>query len=191
MMLCSGKSLPETPNMQQKIMEVLTLAHCSHEFSWPRRAEDGEFYQVCMLCAGEYKYDWKTMRRTERLGRSTPETPSLSHQRSHARKQTWLPRARRLKLSIAMRFRVKALAAWYPATVVNISQSGVLFRAQQGLPENTIVEMRFEMPEEISGQRDAMVFCQGRVTRGKQSSEDGKEVVMAASILDYQFDHEK
>jgi hypothetical protein len=90
-----------------------------------------------------------------------------------------------------MRFRVKALAAWYPATVVNISQSGVLFRAQQGLPENTIVEMRFEMPEEISGQRDAMVFCQGKVTRGKQSSEDGKEVVMAASILDYQFDHDK
>ena len=32
--------------MQQKIMEVLTLAHCSHEFSWPRRAEDGEFYQA-------------------------------------------------------------------------------------------------------------------------------------------------
>ena len=51
--------------------------------------------------------------------------------------------------------------------------------------------MVFEMPEEISGQRDAMVFCQGKVTRGKPSSEDGKEVVMAASILDYQFDHDK
>ena len=162
--------------MQQKIMGVLTLAHCSHEFSWPRRAEDGEFYQVCMLCAREYKYDWKTMRRTERLGRSTPETPSLSHQRSHARKQTWLPRARRLKLSIAMRYRVKALAAWYPATVVNISQSGVLFRAQQGLPENTIVEMRLEMPEEISGQRDAMVFCQGKSPAANSPARTAKKL---------------
>jgi hypothetical protein len=102
-----------------------------------------------------------------------------------------VPRARRLKLNIALRFRVKALAAWYPGTVVNISQSGVLFKAVQGLPENTIVEMRFEMPEEISGQQDAMVFCQGKVTRGKLPSEDGKEVTMAASILDYQFDREK
>lgn len=177
--------------MQQKIMDVLTLAHCSHEFSWPRRAEDGDFYQVCVLCAREYKYDWKTMRRTERMGRNAPESPTLSQQRkTHTRKQTWVPRARRLKLNIAMRFRVKALAAWYPGTVVNISQSGVLFKAQQGLPENTIVEMRFEMPEEISGQKDAMVFCQGKVTRGKLP-EEGKEVVMAASILDYQFDREK
>jgi hypothetical protein len=178
--------------MQQKIMEVLSLAACSHEFSWPRRAEDGDFYQVCVLCAREYKYDWKTMRRTERLGRSAPESPTLSQQRrSHARKQTWVPRARRLKLNISMRFRVKALAAWYPGTVVNISQSGVLFKAVQGLPENTIVEMRFEMPEEISGQRDAMVFCQGKITRGKLPSDDGAEVTMAASILDYQFDREK
>jgi hypothetical protein len=177
--------------MQQRIIEVLTLAHCSHEFCWPRRAEDGDFYQVCVLCASEYKYDWKTMRRTERKGRSTPETPTLSQQRNHARKRTWVPRARRLKLNIALRFRVKALAVWYPGTISNISQSGVLFRALQGLPENTIVEMRFEMPEEISGQHDAMVFCQGRITRGKLPGEDGKELVMAASILDYQFDREK
>jgi hypothetical protein len=177
--------------MQQKIMEVLTLAHCSHEFSWPRRAEDRNFYQVCVLCAREYKYDWETMRRTERLGRTSPEAPTLSQRRKHARRQTWVPRARRLKLDIPMRFRVKALAAWYQGTVANISQSGVLFKSTQGLPEDTIVEMRFQMPEEISGQKDAMVFCQGKITRGKLPSDEGKEVVMAASILDYQFDHDK
>jgi len=175
--------------MQQKIMEVLSLAHCSHEFSWPRRADDGDYYQVCMLCAAEYKYDWKTMRRTERLGRTTPETQTIRSNR-HARKQTWVPRARRLKLSIPMRFRVKALAAWYQGTVVNISQSGVLFTGK-ALPENTIVEMRFEMPEEISGQIDALVFCQGKITRGKPPSENDDKVTMAASILDYQFVHEK
>ena len=53
--------------MPQKFMDVLMLGRCSHEFSWPRRGADGNYYQVCLLCAAEYKYDWTTMRRTERV----------------------------------------------------------------------------------------------------------------------------
>ena len=55
--------------MSQKLLEVITLGHCSHEFSWPRRAPDGDYYQVCLLCATQYKYDWKAMRRTEVVAR--------------------------------------------------------------------------------------------------------------------------
>ena len=47
--------------MPQKLMDVLMLGRCSHEFSWPRRGGDGNYYQVCLLCAAEYKYDWTTM----------------------------------------------------------------------------------------------------------------------------------
>src|SRR5947199_3608557 len=39
---------------------------CSHEFLWPRRAADGNYYQVCLLCGTKYKYDWKSMQRMER-----------------------------------------------------------------------------------------------------------------------------
>ena len=53
--------------MAQKILDVLMLGRCSHEFSWPRRAADGHYYQVCLLCAAEYKYDWSSMRRIERV----------------------------------------------------------------------------------------------------------------------------
>ena len=60
--------------MPQKIMDVLMLGHCSHEFSWPRRAPDGDYYQVCLVCATQYKYDWKAMRRTERAGKYQPRT---------------------------------------------------------------------------------------------------------------------
>src|SRR6202011_6366729 len=56
--------------MPQKLLDVLMLGRCSHEFSWPRRGADGEYYQVCLLCAAEYKYDWTTMRRTQRVDRS-------------------------------------------------------------------------------------------------------------------------
>src|SRR5215510_4723771 len=88
----AGKST----DMPQKLMDVLKLGRCSHEFSWPRRADDGDYYQVCLLCAVEYKYDWKTMRRTERLERSEASRPK---RRSHSQKPTWVPRARRLKLN--------------------------------------------------------------------------------------------
>ena len=60
--------------MSQKLLEVITLGHCSHEFSWPRRAPDGDYYQVCLLCATQYKYDWKPMRRTGRVEHARVET---------------------------------------------------------------------------------------------------------------------
>ena len=70
--------------MPQKFMDVLMLGRCSHEFSWPRRGADGDYYQVCLLCAAEYKYDWTTMRRTERVEHAKPET---GIRRSHAREK--------------------------------------------------------------------------------------------------------
>src|SRR6184192_1321479 len=56
---------------------------CSHEFLWPRRAADGHYYQVCLLCGVKYKYDWKSMQRMERtdseLGtNSASGSPNLS-----------------------------------------------------------------------------------------------------------------
>jgi len=61
--------------------------------------------------------------------------------------------------------------------------------------------MVFEMPEEISGQKNRSVLCQGRVIRsrngspkeGKEQDREGKEKnkdgngLIAASIVDYKF----
>ena len=148
------------------------LGRCSHEFSWPRRGADGDYYQVCLLCAAEYKYDWTTMRRTERVEHAKPET---GHRRSHTREKrpSWTPRARRLKLDMALRYRVNNTSAWYEGTIENLSQSGLLFRGPQQLPVNALIEMVFEMPEEISGQKNRNVVCQGRVMRSK--NKQGKD----------------
>ena len=147
--------------MPQKLMDVLMLGRCSHEFSWPRRAADGQFYQVCLLCAVEYSYDWTTMRRTERVDRTQSATEA-------------------------------------EGTIANLSQSGVLLQGPQRFPDNTLVEMVFEMPEEISGQKNSTVLCQGRITRTKDvQDKDKKETQektetskLAASILDYKFLHQ-
>jgi PilZ domain-containing protein len=183
--------------MAQKILDVLMLGRCSHEFSWPRRAPDGHYYQVCLLCAAEYKYDWKSMRRIERVEPATPESTTTRRGRSRVEKPSWVPRARRLKLDIPVRYRVKNLSSWFEGTIENISQSGVLFHGPEELPDNALVEMVFEMPEEISGQKNSSVLCQsriirsqGRAVRAKAARETAGGVVMAASILDYKFLHQ-
>lgn len=203
--------------MPQKIMDVLMLGRCSHEFSWPRRAADGEYYQVCLLCAAEYRYDWTTMRRTQRLEHAKPET-TIRRSHSRERKPSWTPRARRLKLDIPLRYRVNNTSIWYEGIIDNLSQTGLLFHGRQPLPVNALLEMVFEMPEEISGQRNRNVLCQGRVIRAKGSKVEGanKEAspdasdnktensdntekaadstsaepsLLAASIVDYKFVH--
>jgi hypothetical protein len=172
------------------------LGRCSHEFSWPRRGSDGDFYQVCLVCAAEYKYDWKTMRRTERVehaaAQGATESAHARRRSSHTRKPTWVPRARRLKLDTPVRYRVKNLGGWHEGIIQNLSQSGVLLLGPQRFPDNTLVEMVFEMPEEISGQKNSTVLCQGRIIRTKETREsekDGENTSLAASILDYKFVH--
>jgi len=172
--------------MPQKLLDALMLRSCSHEFSWPRRAADSQYYQVCLLCAVEYRYDWKTMRRIERVDRSA-ETPAT--RRSTTKKPTWVPRARRLKLQAPLRYRVKNLGTWYQGIVENLSQSGVLLHGPQQFPDNTLVEMVFEMPEEISGQKNSSVLCQGRIIRTRKAQDSPQGVGLAASILDYKFLH--
>jgi hypothetical protein len=86
---------------------------------------------------------------------------------------------------------VKNLGTWSEGTIRNLSQSGVLMQGPQQFPENTLVEMVFEMPEEISGQKNSKVLCQGRIIRKKEEAkqQDQQKHEFAASILDYKFIH--
>ena len=94
--------------------------------------------------------------------------PVLRRSRArYQKKPTWVPRARRLTLQTPVRYRPKGLGTWHEGTVENLSQSGVLLYGPQQLPDNTLVEMVFEMPEEISGQKNSTVLCQGRIIRRK------------------------
>jgi len=70
----------------------------------------------------------------------------------------------------------------------------VLFNGPQQLPVNALIEMVFEMPEEISGQKNSNVVCQGRVMRFKdapaaETTAEQENGTLAASIVDYKFIH--
>jgi len=49
------------------LLKLLMGRGCAHRFSWPRIDDAGNHYQVCPDCGAAYRYDWKTMRRTEHL----------------------------------------------------------------------------------------------------------------------------
>jgi len=95
-----------------------------------------------------------------------------------------------LKLNTPVRYRGKEMGAWVNGRIENLSQSGVFLHGPQQLPSNSLVEMVFEMPEEISGQKNSSVLCQGRITRTKQGHDSDEVVELAASILDYKFLHQ-
>jgi hypothetical protein len=101
-------------------------------------------------------------------------------------KKPYLPRAQRLSLQTPLRYRAKGLGIWREGIVENLSQSGVFFHGPMHLPEFALVEMVFEMPEEISGQKHRTILCQGRVLRRDEGRDCGA-VGLAASILDYTF----
>jgi len=100
---------------------------------------------------------------------------------------------------VALRYRVNSTSTWYEGTIENLSQSGLLFHGPQQLPVNALIELVFEMPEEISGQKNRNVLCQGRVIRSKEVQDQVKdkdaqdpevsEGLLAASIVDYKFIH--
>ncbi len=167
-------------------MDVLRMGKCPHEFSWPRRAATGDYYQVCMLCAAAFQYDWQTMRRGKRVEEPQAETSSA---RRHSSRQTaWTPRARRIKFDVPLRYRGKDLGTWYEGRVQNISQSGVMFLGPQSLPVNSLIEMVFEMPKEISGQERSNVLCQGKLVRIKDAVDNTEDAFgLVASIIDYTF----
>jgi hypothetical protein len=50
-----------------RILQRLFGEFCLHRFTWPRLTSNGQHYQICSSCGTAYEYDWKKMRRTDRL----------------------------------------------------------------------------------------------------------------------------
>jgi hypothetical protein len=180
--------------MGAKLLDAITSRLCSHQFAWPRRRPDGRYYQVCVLCGAEYTYDWNSMTRTGRIEPATAgQAPAQGSHRSR-RRTNWVPRARRLRMNLPLEYRQVGTEKWHTGTVENISQSGVFFRASDVLTHDTDVELVFEMPEEITGQRNSRVLCKGyivRAIRGSAAKGSHSDPGIAAAISGYTFLLEK
>jgi hypothetical protein len=143
------------------------LSSCRHQFAWPRRADNGDYYQLCVHCGAKYLYDWGKMRRLALA--EDEEDHATGPVRSSARKcgsrVAWMPRERRLRHRVSVQFRLPGAADWVDATSENISRSGLLFRHSAALQVGTELQLMFEMPEELAGHRPAQAICMGSVVR--------------------------
>jgi hypothetical protein len=96
-------------------------------------------------------------------------------------------RAPRFQIEMTLRFRKFEEVAWYEGTTVNISRSGVLFRAPKLMEVDTPVEVSFTLPVNVSEQGRAVVFCRGRIVRSALVSPRDVLPSLAAEILEYRF----
>jgi len=169
------------------------LFSCRHQFSWPRRTETGEYYQVCVHCGTEYRYDWSKMRRVEQV--SVEERASVAENTTSIRrcgkKTAWTPRERRLRHNVTVQFRVVGSKLWHEGTTENISKSGVLFESQDSLQEGVGLELVFEMPKELTGDEPAPVLCKCTVARVTASQKESAVFHIACSVSDYEFMNSK
>jgi hypothetical protein len=96
-----------------------------------------------------------------------------------------IPRAPRYPNEGPIRFRPGEAGEWYPGVMFNVSQTGVVFRADQIMDVNSPVEMNYVLPIEIAGKEGAVVICRGEVVRTTMPKTDDNRPLIAAMILEY------
>ena len=89
-------------------------------------------------------------------------------------------RAPRFSAARPLSYRPQGALDWRESTIQNISRSGVLFQVQFPLRLDTVVEMMFKMPAEITGKSETTVICRAKVARRASS---GFSSLVAVSIL--------
>lgn len=119
--------------------------------------------------AGDSKGIWKSVK-----GIFSPKPPAEE-----------IPRAPRFPNEGPIRFRPGGTGEWYQGVMFNVSQSGVVFRADQIMDVNTPVEMNFVLPVEIAGKEGAVVMCRGEVVRTTMPKTDDNRPLIAATISEY------
>ena len=99
-------------------------------------------------------------------------------------------RAPRVSADTAIRFRAIGQKDWSQGFTFNVSPTGVLFRADHPVNVDTIVQLNFTLPDEISGKEQAEVFCRGQIVRTLMPATSDGQPHLAAKIIDYFLPHE-
>ena len=105
------------------------------------------------------------------------------------RRQT-TPRARRFPIQTPFEYRPSGDPEWLTGETVNISRSGVLFRAGKKLEPETMLEMHIVFPGEITGGDPVNVHCWGPVVRSDRLHGSESVPALAAAIVKYRFARE-
>jgi hypothetical protein len=97
------------------------------------------------------------------------------------------PRAERFPIRTSLLYRASGESGWSEGTTLNISRSGVFFRAEKEVDLKTVLEMRILFPIEVVGEAPANVLCWGPVVRAVPPESPHGLPAVAVSILRYRF----
>lgn len=122
----------------------------------------------------EIKNGWKTVEGKSARGRDGDLRDRVS-------------RAQRYEIDTMLRYRIKGEKEWRVGVMKNISISGVLLHAANSLPPDTVIEMKFSLPVQLSGESAAEVLCRGSVVRTSKSEGPGVAAMVAARINHSRF----
>jgi len=96
-------------------------------------------------------------------------------------------RAERFPIRTSLRYRASGQPAWSEGTTLNISRSGVFFRAEKEVEPKTVLELRILFPAEVIGEAPANVLCWGPVVRTVPPESPQGLPAVAVAILRYRF----
>jgi hypothetical protein len=126
----------------------------------------------------EVKNGWKTVE-----GKSAPGRDGSNRGR--------VTRAQRYEIATILRYRIRGEKEWREGVMKNISISGVLLHADNSLPQDTVIELRFSLPVHLDGENAAEVLCRGSVVRSTKGEGPGVAAMVAAKIKHTRFLRQK
>ena len=88
-------------------------------------------------------------------------------------------RAVRFPLQLPMRYRESGTLLWYAGKTVNISRTGILFKAEQEIPVQTALEMRIAFPPSSK----MTLICRGPVVRKQKNKMAPESSSLMATVI--------
>ena len=129
---------------------------------------------------------FRTLFSASRAKTSDPLLVSEAHKEPVVGRFGEQPRAQRFTIHTPLRYRATG-GEWQEATMVNISESGVLFQTDQQALSTHEIEMGFSLPTGVAGEAAAQVECRGVIARTVPLTGGAKHTSIAARITKFQF----
>jgi len=106
---------------------------------------------------------------------------------SSRRKPALMPRATRIAVETPVRFRPVGQAGWWQGTTFNMSQSGLIFRAERLLEVDSLVHMTFALPPAVAGRAGMRteVTCRCQIVRTLLPATSDGRPNLSAKILEF------
>ncbi|MGH9432794.1 MAG: PilZ domain-containing protein [Terriglobia bacterium] len=98
------------------------------------------------------------------------------------------PRAQRFAIQTPLTYRAVGDGEWRRGTMVNISETGVLFEGEKVWGMGQVVEVRFRLSTGNGGEPAVQVVCRGKIARTENEVRDAVAKTQAARINKFRFE---